>query len=157
MSGAAFLLVTASWPLAEWQLGRELSPAVARVEPLSTIPGWNASDQQVADWSPGYGNCRRRFGLSTNRKVVVLGLQIVYYRNQDHERKLAPGSTNVLVESRIRTGTRWRGAHIGQVGNRDYRRAHGRIVVGELAALARLALVLDQWLSDGKRCQGQGL
>lgn len=98
VSGAAFLLVTAFWPLAEWQLGRELSPAVARVEPLSTIPGWNASDQQVADWSPGYGNpsaSLRAFYESEGRRV---GLQIVYYRNQDHERKLV-GSTNVLVES----------------------------------------------------------
>lgn len=98
VTGVVLLLTATVWPLVEWQLGRELPPDVARVEPLAEIAGWNASEQPIAEWSPRFDNPSASFrsGFTANGRRV--GLLIAYYRNQNYERKMV-SSNNVLVAS----------------------------------------------------------
>ncbi len=98
---AAALAVMAIWPLALWQIDRELPPQLSEVAAVGRVPGWSASDQKFADWSPRFDNAPAIYQsafVADAAKHEKVGVYIAYYRNQDYNRKMV-SSENVLVRS----------------------------------------------------------
>jgi len=92
------LVVAAIWPLAQWQIERNVPPQISQLEELAPIAGWTASQDTLADWRPSFGNASATMQTTFGSEGQVVGLFIGYYRNQDYRSKMV-SSVNVLVSS----------------------------------------------------------
>ncbi|MBK8401726.1 MAG: exosortase A [Propionivibrio sp.] len=93
------LVLSAIWPLAQWQIERTAPAQVAQIAPIGSIAGWAASPLTFAEWKPIFENpsasLQSTFVSNDGR---MAGLYLGYYRNQDNSHKLV-SSNNVLVRS----------------------------------------------------------
>jgi exosortase A len=95
----SFIALAAIWPLAQWQIERNVPSELTRIEPFGPIAGWSLAPEQVADWTPSFDNPSASVQSTFGKDGQLVGLYLGYYRNQDSSRKLV-SSTNVLVKSK---------------------------------------------------------
>lgn len=88
----------ALFPIAEWQIGRNLPPPVSRLAALGPVAGWSILPERLADWSPHFENPSATLEATLGNGQHTVGVYVGYYRNQDAGRKLV-SSVNVLVPS----------------------------------------------------------
>ncbi|MBK8893864.1 MAG: exosortase A [Propionivibrio sp.] len=93
--GLAAIVVALIWPLAEWQIDRNIPPQVTYIEPFEAIAGWNVTEK-FTDWSPSFTNPSTSLQSAFGSDGRTIGLFVGYYRNQEHNRKLV-SANNVIV------------------------------------------------------------
>jgi exosortase A len=91
-------VLAAIWPLAQWQIERNVPPQISKIETLGPISGWQAVPPRFADWTPRFENASATVQTTFSAEGRTVGLYLGYYRNQDYSRKLV-SSENVLVKS----------------------------------------------------------
>ncbi|MBK7565228.1 MAG: exosortase A [Propionivibrio sp.] len=94
----AVIVMAAIWPLAQWQIERNLPPQVTQLEALGPITGWPTSPEKLSDWSPSFKNPSATLQSAFSSDGRAVGLYLGYYRNQDDSHKMVT-SVNVLVKS----------------------------------------------------------
>ena len=105
----AVIVVTLLWPIAKWQIDRNVPPQVAQIDNLEPVQGWGDTNQ-FTDWTPRFENPSAVLQSAYANGGSTVGLYIAYYRDQDHGRKMV-SSTNVMVASnnpvwaRVASGT----------------------------------------------------
>ncbi len=162
----AVIVVTSVWPILEWRIRKDVSPPVAQIEEIESVPGWSAADG-FTTWKPRFEDASAVVQRDYSNGEQVVGLYIAYYRNQDYDRKMV-SSTNVMVTSndpvwaRVVSGTKQielgsQSLNVRSAELRSY--DSSRMVVwqwywvnGQLTASDHLAKVYTAW----SRLTGQG-
>jgi EpsI family protein len=94
------VLVVAVWPIANWQVERDMSPPLDQLASLGPIIGWQRvpQGQGLPNWQPRFQNYSASTQATFENDGRVAGLFLGYYRNQDQQHKMVT-SMNVLVTS----------------------------------------------------------
>lgn len=94
------VLVVAVWPIASWQVERDMSPPLDQLASLGPIIGWQRvpQGQGLPNWQPRFQNYSASTQATFENDGRVAGLFLGYYRNQDQQHKMVT-SMNVLVTS----------------------------------------------------------
>lgn len=92
------VLVAAVWPIANWQVERDISPPLSQLASLGPIMGWQRVPQGLPNWQPRFENYSASTQATFENDGRVAGLFLGYYRNQDQQHKMVT-SMNVLVTS----------------------------------------------------------
>ena len=79
----AVMVVTLFWPIAKWQIDRNVSPQVAQIEKLEPVQDWGGTSH-FTDWTPRFENSSAVLQSAYANGESTVGLYIAYYRNQDH-------------------------------------------------------------------------
>lgn len=100
LATVAFLVVVlaAVWPLANWQIARDVPAEVPPLELPGAFPGWPAAAETTSGWSPRFENPSAVLQSAFGADGRTVGLYLGYYRHQDDRRKMVT-SSNVLVAS----------------------------------------------------------
>jgi exosortase A len=136
----AAIALLALFPIAKWQIERNIPPPVSQLEALGPIPGWSISSERVADWRPHFENPSATLETTLGNDKQKVGLYVGYYRNQDSGRKLV-SSVNVLVRS---TDQRWARVSAGSraiaLGQESL-----RVRTAEIRSVGETRLVVWHW------------
>ena len=92
------LVVVSLWPLAEWQIDRQVETPLSQIEPLEPMADWPRVEQALPDWKPRFENPSAASQSTFGTPERPVGLFLGYYRNQDYTRKMV-SSSNVMVTS----------------------------------------------------------
>lgn len=136
----AVCVLACVWPLALWQIERNVPPQVARIEPLDPIDGWPISAEMLNDWKPRFENPSATLQSTFDSGTRKAGLYIGYYRDQGSTRKMV-SSVNVLVNS---SNSNWVKATNGS-RQISLGQQHVSVKTAELRSPASSRLVVWQW------------
>lgn len=91
------LLLLVSAPTLKNHLQDTTAPGTITLEAPFPTNGWQIGTTDL-DWQPSYAEPSARIATTYSKDDRWIGLRVLYYRNQDYERKLIT-STNVLARS----------------------------------------------------------
>ncbi len=70
--------------------------------PIATAGGWAASAAPVSEWAPGYAGEAAKLRQAFERQGALVGVQVIYYRNQAKGRELVTSGNQLVSQGAFR-------------------------------------------------------
>jgi exosortase A len=99
LPGAALVaLLAIAWKIGYWSIEANNTSAEPNLPPIAAAGEWRSVPDPITQWRPEFKDPSARFHASFGDGQREVGMHVVYYRNQNQDRKLV-SSENVLERS----------------------------------------------------------